>query len=182
MYCDKDKIWHLARFFIFFINFSIFLYSIFSPIYLKIIILVFYLSIYIVIFKFKRFLNLLFKSSFLIISIVFFKFFTSLFYGNLKTIDLSVDSNLLIIQILNILNSILFSSFLINFLPLKENDKIKNFKSLISQIKEIGIKSIVNINKEKIKINNLSSLFSYIIYESYLIFINNERSEEKSNL
>jgi hypothetical protein len=170
---NRDKIWHIARFLSLIILILSFILSLFKQDLIKIIILIIYLLLYFITNDIKKLLSLIIKVSTLIISILFFKFISNLFYSKIIEFSFLNEISKLINQILNIANSILFSSIFFKLIPINSLSQFENLNNFISKLKlnELKGKKI-----ESIKINSISSFFAYIISESYKIYYQEENN------
>lgn len=164
---NKGKIWFITRFFSLISFISIFIISFFVNKNLKLIILFFYVISLLIISKVKKTINLLIRIIIISFSILFFKFFTLIVSYKFSEINFLLELNLILNQILNISNSIIFSFIFFKLFPFQNILKLDKFDMILETIKEVTKN---NFKNKKIKITNISSFFSYLIYESYLIF------------
>lgn len=168
----RDKIWHIARFLSLIILILSFIFSLVNEKSIKIYILISYILFYGLFKNIKSLISILTRLIILILSIIFFKLFSSLFYYNLLKPDLISETINMTNQILNISNSIFFSALLFVLIPQNAISSIKDINNFISNLKlnELKSKKI-----DGIKINSLSSFFAYLIDESYKIYYQKEK-------
>lgn len=132
-------------------------------------------------------LNIIFKITILVISIILLKLISILFNGQIRT-DLFVNKSidfafiktqftLLVEQILNISNSILFSNIAFKLIEKEKFGRVKKIYSFANQIVRDGRNKLSTIKKFKVKY--LSYFFAYIIEDAYNIFYKDEDYNEK---
>jgi len=97
-----------------------------------------------------------------------------------KSIDfafIKTQFTLLVEQILNISNSILFSNIAFKLIEKEKFSRVKKIYSFANQIVRDGRDKLSTIKKFKVKY--LSYFFAYIIEDAYNIFYKDENYDEK---